>query len=114
MKFLIVDDNEDFRSYIRESIETKDDNCVELDDGLNVNSVYREFKPDWVLLDIMMKKVDGLTAAKRLKEEFPEARFAIVSDFSDKLFREAAIKLGASAFIPKENIFYLTEIIHRK
>jgi DNA-binding NarL/FixJ family response regulator len=114
MKFLIVDDNDDFRSYIRESIETQHDSFVELDDGLNVNSVYRDFKPDWVLLDIIMRNVDGLTAAMRLKEEFPEARFIIVSGFSDKLFREAAVKLGASAFVPKENIFDLTGIIHRK
>ena len=112
MKFLIVDDNEGFRKYLRNLIIKNEDECVELDDGLNVNSVYNEFKPDWVFLDIRMKNVNGFKAAEELRKNFPEARFAIVSDYSDNQFRERASKLGAAAFISKENLFDLYDLVH--
>jgi two-component system, NarL family, response regulator DegU len=112
MKFLIVDDNKQFRAYVRELILTKEDECRELDDGLNVNAVYKEFSPDWVLLDIRMKKMDGFTAAEQLKKNFPDARFAMVSDYADERFRTRAAKLGAAAFIAKENLFELQNVIH--
>ena len=112
MKFLIVDDNERFRTYLRNLIIKKEDECVELDDGLQVSSAYNEFRPDWVLLDIRMKNVSGFKAAEKLKKDFPEARFAIVSDYSDERFRKKASNLGAAAFISKENLFELYELIH--
>ena len=112
MKFLIVDDNERFRTYLRNLIIKKDDECIELDDGSKVSSVYKEFKPDWVLLDIRMKDVNGFEAAEELKKDFPDARFAIVSDYSDERFRKKASNLGAEAFISKENLFELYELVH--
>jgi DNA-binding NarL/FixJ family response regulator len=95
MKYLIVDDNESFRKLIRDEISKNGDVVFELDDGLNVNSVYKEFKPDWVLMDIKMKIVDGLKATDILKREFPRAHVAIVSDYSDERFRDEAKKVGA-------------------
>lgn len=114
MKYLIVDDNETFRAYLREFITRENDEFVELDDGLNVSSVYKEFKPDWVLLDIVMKNVNGIKAAENLKKDYPEATFAIVSDYSDDVYRKRAAKLGCAAFISKENLFELVEIIQSK
>jgi DNA-binding NarL/FixJ family response regulator len=114
MKFLIVDDNETFRTYLREFITKETDEFIELDDGLYVNSFYKDFKPDWVLLDIVMKNVNGIKAAENLKNEFPEATFAIVSDYSDDVYRKRAAKLGCAAFISKENLFELVEIIQSK
>lgn len=116
MKFLIVDDNEKFRSYLREFITGKNDKCVELDDGINVASAFREFKPDLVLLDIVMKKVNGFSAAEKLKKEFPEARIVFVSDYTDKYFKKKAETLGVEGFVPKENLYELKEIIqqHKK
>ena len=104
MKFLIVDDNEQFRSYLKELVVKKGDEFRELDDGLEVNSVYAEFKPDLVLLDIQMKKMNGLVAGELLKSSFPDARFIIVSNFFDKRFCRIAKSIGAEALISKENL----------
>lgn len=114
MKFLIVDDNKIFSTYLREFITKESDQCIELEDGQNVNSVYNEFKPDWVVLDIMMKNANGFKVAEKLKEEFPNARFVIVSDYPDAMFRKKAEELGAAAFISKEDLFELNKIIYGK
>ncbi|MFO7448471.1 MAG: response regulator [Ignavibacteriaceae bacterium] len=112
MRFLIVDDNDAFRAYLKQLVTNANDQCIELHDGLCVNSVYKVFKPDWVLLDIMMKEVNGLKAAENLVKEFPDARFAIISGYSDDIFRKRAEELGAEAFISKDNLFDLIGIIH--
>ena len=111
MKFLIVDDSEQFRAYVREMLQQPGDEWRELDDGMHVNAVYAEFRPDWVLLDIRMKNIDGLVAGERLKKYFPEARFIMVSNFYDERFRQKAKAIGAVALIAKENLQELTELV---
>lgn len=114
MKFLIIDGNKIFRKYLRQFVAKETDQCIELDSGQNVNSIYRNFQPDWVLLDIMLEEPNGFKVAESLKREFPFARFALISDYSDGMFRRKAAKIGAAAFIPKDDLFELTEIIYRR
>jgi DNA-binding NarL/FixJ family response regulator len=111
MKFIIVDDNEQFRAYVRELLVKPGDECRELDNGLLVNDVYNEFRPDWVLLDIQMKPMDGFKTAERLREHYPDAQFAMVSNFCDARFRKKAQMLGAAALISKENLQDLAELV---
>lgn len=104
MRCLVVDENKSFRNYIKELIILNNNECMELDDGINLNSVYREYRPGWVLIDLQMEKMNGFKAAEKLIEEFPEACIALVSDFYDERLRNKAEKIGAAAFIPKENL----------
>lgn len=113
MKFLIVDDNEGFRTYLGELLKNRNDECVELDDGFSVSSVYNDFRPDVVLLDIVMKKVNGFEAAEKLLKEFPQSHIVFVSDYSDERFREKAKKIGVEDFISKENLFELFQVIEK-
>ncbi len=113
MKFLIVDDNREFRTLLREIIHKEGDEFIELDDGLHVNSIYKEFNPDWVLLDIVMKNVNGIKAAEKLIEEFPEARFVFVSGYTEERYRKKASKLGAAGFVSKENLAEIKRILNK-
>jgi len=113
VKFLIVDDNREFRTLLREIIHKEGDEFIELDDGLHVNSIYKEFNPDWVLLDIVMKNVNGIKAAEKLIEEFPEARFVFVSGYTEERYRKKASKLGAAGFVSKENLAEIKRILNK-
>jgi len=111
MKYLIVDDNEQFRAYLREILLRPGDECRELADGAGVNEVYREFQPDWVLLDIRMPQINGFEAGARLKKSYPEACFVIISNYSDDRFSRKAGLIGAAAFIAKDNLEPLLDVV---
>lgn len=111
MMLLIVDDNKQVRRMIRNLVEDLDTEFCECEDGAQALTMYRENLPDWVLMDVHMKEMDGLTATRQLKKAFPKAKVIILTNFTDDKTRRAAIDAGASAFVPKENLFELRNLI---
>lgn len=108
---LIVDDNNEVRRMIRNLVEDLETEFCECDDGAQALSAYQENMPDWVFMDVQMKEMDGLTATRQIKESFPKAKVVILTNYSDAKTQKAAIDAGASAFVGKENLFALREII---
>lgn len=104
MKYLIVDDNPKMRKIIAQIICTEQDIFLECSDGKDTTDVYAEYSPDYVLMDIKMKNMNGILSAKKICEKFPAAKIIIVTDYDTPAFREAARKAGAFAFVPKENL----------
>lgn len=111
MKYLIVDDNAKFRKLVREEISGVGDEVYELDDGLDVLKYYKEVNPDWVILDIQMKTVNGFEALKILKDKYPSAHVLILSNYSDCCYQQKAKSFGADAFLSKENLPELTGLL---
>jgi DNA-binding NarL/FixJ family response regulator len=70
-------------------------------DGGQVLPLVRRLKPDLVLLDLRMPKMDGLTCLSRIRKEFPEIKVAILSVSQDPEQIQTALKRGANAFIVK-------------
>jgi len=108
---LIVDDNNQVRRMIRNLVEDLETDFCECDDGAQALSAYQENHPDWVFMDVQMKEMDGLTATRQIKNAFPKARVIILTNHSDAKTEQAAIEAGASAFVGKENLIALREII---
>ncbi len=104
MKYLIVDDNAEMRKIISQIICTEQDTFWECSDGNEATSAYTEYLPDFVLMDIKMDRINGISATKSIREKFPDARIIIVTDYDTPAFRKAATKAGAFAFVPKENL----------
>jgi CheY-like chemotaxis protein len=108
---LIVDDNFQVRRMIRSLVEDLDADIRECADGAEAISACGEERPDWVLMDVNMKPVDGLTATRQIKKFFPETRVVIVTDHSDPKTRNAAFAAGANGFLGKENLLRLRDLI---
>jgi len=108
---LIVDDNKEVRRMIRNLVEDLDADFCECNDGVQALSAYQKNSPDWVLMDVQMKEMDGLTATRQIKSTFPEAKVIILTNHSDAKTKQAAIEAGASGFVGKENLFALRDII---
>lgn len=104
MKLLIADDNERMRSMLKKLVKGVADEIIECSDGKDAVALYNEVRPDYVLMDIQMKEMDGITATRLIKKDFPLAKVIIVSNFSDQKFRFAAGNAGVSGFVPKENL----------
>ena len=111
MKVLIVDDNEEVRRMIRTFIADLVDEVVECTDGIDVLTAYSDHRPDFILMDLKMKLVDGLTATKQVKQEFPEARIVMVSQWEEQRLRNAATLAGAEAYVGKEDLDPLRKIL---
>ena len=111
MKFLVVDDSECWRYFVK-SVFEKNHDVIECEDGAQVLEAYTEHRPDWVLIDVQMAIMDGLTAALKLKTRFPGARVVFVSQYSDPSFRNQATSMGADGYVTKEDFSQLFAIIH--
>lgn len=111
MKLLIVDDNSKMRRLIKSVVNDLADEVLECEDGADALQSYANFHPDWVLMDVKMPKVDGLTATLSITRTFPDAKICIVTDYGDKKTIEAAKIAGASEYLTKENLYQLRDIL---
>jgi len=111
MKLLIVDDNQPMRHLIKGLLADLTDSITECGDGIDAQASYIEHQPDWVLMDLMMPQVDGLTAARQILTAYPDARIVIITDHESPALREAAQSAGAVGYVLKDNLLNLRELL---
>src|SRR5688572_20327473 len=108
---LIADDNSDVRRMVRSLLEEIDAEVAECSDGGAAIEAYGELLPDWLLMDINMQPVDGLTAMRAILGKHPEARIIIISQYQDARTRDTALVMGAYAFVSKEDLMSVRDLI---
>ena len=111
MKVLIVDDNKQIRELVREYLPSTVVEIYECSDGSEAFELYQKHLPDWVLMDIQMKDVDGITATRQIISAYPKAHVMIVTDHNEDELRKTAFEAGASQYVVKENLFSISEIL---
>jgi two-component system chemotaxis response regulator CheY len=101
-RLLIVDDALFMRKRIREIAESAGwEIAGEAEDGEQAVAIYQQEKPDLVTLDIVMPKLDGVSALKKLMQHDPQARVVMVSAVNQKPKLIECIQAGAIDFIVK-------------
>src|SRR5262245_60350807 len=98
MKVLIVEDSHPVRQIIRSFIEELAEEIHECPDGRDALAAFIRYWPDWVLMDIKMSNVDGLTATRQIKAAFPDARIVMVTGFDEQSLRDEARLAGACGY----------------
>jgi CheY-like chemotaxis protein len=111
MKCLIVEDNAQIREIIKRMVGDLADEIRECEDGDQALAAYEALRPDWALMDIEMKRMDGITATRQLIRAYPEARVIIVTGYADEPLRAAAREAGACGYVLKENLLAIRELI---
>ena len=96
---------------IRKLIEDIDAEILECSDGGEAIEAYDTNLPDFVLMDINMQPLNGLTAAKEILSRHPEARIIIVSRHQDARTRETALAIGVAAFVGKDDLTPLRTLL---
>lgn len=109
--FLIVDDNRQMRFLMKEILRKASDFVYECEDGSEVLAAYNSHKPDWVLMDVEMNRVDGITATAELITHHPQAKIIVVTKYNDANTQEAALRAGAMSFLGKDNLIELRSIV---
>jgi CheY-like chemotaxis protein len=112
MTILIVEDNPTVRRLIRRAISDIADNIFECEDGADALAAYDEHCPDIVLMDVRMRRMDGLSATRQLLRQHPDARIIIVTDYDDDELRNTAHKAGACAYALKHNLTELENVVN--
>ena len=109
---LIVDDSVRMRATVRSLLSPSGAQVVgECGTGAEAVTMYADLRPDWVLMDIAMPGMDGITATQRIRAEHPTAKVIIVTDFGDAALQSAAAEAGAVAYVRKDNLMSILEII---
>ena len=111
LRFLIVEDHPEMRRVIRRLISGIATEIVECDDGGEALEAYANSRPDWVLMDIEMKVMDGITATEQIRAVFPEAKVIIVTNHDNQALRHAAREAGARGYILKDNLFEMRSLL---
>lgn len=106
VEVLIADDHDAFRRAIRSVIECNPAYrvCGEARDGIDAVEKVRQFRPDIVLMDINMPRMDGLHATQIIRREVPDCNVIIVTQNEAKIAREQARIVDAKGFITKSDL----------
>lgn len=103
IKVLIADDQELIRQSLQIVLNSKQD--IEVSDvaanGQEVIPCIRKNKPDIILMDIRMPKMDGVQCTKIIKENYPQIKIIILTTFDDDEYVFNALKYGASGYLLK-------------
>jgi CheY-like chemotaxis protein len=113
MRVLIVEDNAQMRQMIKLFLRGLAVEIDERSDGAEALAAYREFAPDWVVMDIGMDKMDGLEATRQIVAAFPLARIVMLTQYDDPELRRAARKAGAQAYLTKSDLLPLRQLLER-
>jgi CheY-like chemotaxis protein len=103
---LIVDDNIQLRRVIRVQAEAAGlEVCGEAVDGLDAIEKARVLKPDLIILDLSMPRMNGLDAARELSEICPNIPILLYTMHADVIRRSSELPTGITAVVAKtENL----------
>jgi len=102
-RILIVDDNETNRDILRTRLSPHGFELMEASDGEQALSIAREHRPDLILLDVMMPKIDGIEVCRRLKADadLPFMAIVLVTAKADSKDVVAGLEAGADEYLTK-------------
>ncbi len=105
-RILIVDDQEKARQTFRLLLLPHADLsvCGEACDGIEAVAQAKTLKPDLILMDVTMPRMNGIAATRIIRKEVPEADVILVSQNEPAVIREQAAGSTARAYVSKDNI----------
>jgi DNA-binding NarL/FixJ family response regulator len=118
IRVLIADDHSLVRHGLAAIINMEDDTQVvgEAGDGEEAIALWRELRPDVVLMDLRMPRVEGVEAIKRIRAEDPRAGIIVLTTFDHDEDIYAGLRAGAKAYLLKdvepEELFRCIRAVH--
>jgi len=103
MRVLIADDQDFIRRGLRAVLSAEKDIevCAEAIDGRDALAKSLEFRPDIIIMDIIMPRMDGIEATRLLRKALPKAKVLSLSQYDVPEIVNQAEEAGAAAFVSK-------------
>lgn len=108
---MIVDDHQEMRQLLRGTLTKLATDIRECADGSEAVAAFAQERPDWTLMDVAMKGIDGLEATRRIKALFPDARILVLTQHDSPGVRQAARDAGATAFLSKDQLIEIERVL---
>jgi DNA-binding NarL/FixJ family response regulator len=104
-RILLVDDFKPFCAYISKLLGGKPDYQVvgAAFDGLQAIEGAEKLRPDIVLIDIGLPELNGLEAARRIRERVPSSKIVFLTQETAPEIVEEGLRLGASGYVVKQH-----------
>lgn len=104
IRIVIIDDHPLFREGVKRilSMEQEFNVVADGEDGSEVINLVRNHRPDVILMDINMPKLNGVEATKELVKVFPKVKVLILSIHDDESYVSHVLRTGASGYLLKE------------
>jgi two-component system, NarL family, response regulator LiaR len=104
IRVLLVDDHMVVRSGLSTVLSVYDDLKLvgEAGDGEEAIRLCERLQPDVILMDLLMTKMDGVTAIKAIKTRWPQIQIIALTSFKEKEYVEGALKAGANGYLLKD------------
>lgn len=103
IRIVLAEDHAILREGTRRVLEQEPDLEVvaEAEDGEEAVRLAKEFEPDVMLIDIIMPKLNGIEATKRIKALYPTVAVLILSAYDDDQFVFSLLEAGAAGYLLK-------------
>lgn len=105
IRVILVDDYEPWRVFLSTTLRNEQELHLigELSDGLEAVRIAEELRPDLILLDIGLPGLNGIEAARRIREVSPASKILFVSESRSPDIVEEAMSTGAGGFVAKSD-----------
>ncbi len=102
-KILLVDDDPDIIELLEYNLKKEGYETASANDGIQAVEVAKTFKPDLILLDVMMPRQDGIETARQLRQlpDFKDTYILFLTARSEEYTEVAAFDVGADDYIVK-------------
>ncbi len=103
IRIMLVEDHQVVRQGLVALLSTMDDLEIvgSVGDGLEAIEAFRKVEPDVTLIDLQLPKLGGAETIKRIRAEFPQARFIVLTTFDGDEDIYRALQAGARAYLLK-------------
>jgi DNA-binding NarL/FixJ family response regulator len=102
-RILLADDHSITLTGMRTVIEQEHDLVGEVRDGRSLVKDALRLRPDLIVLDIGMPLLNGIEAARQIRDAWPSARFLFVTMHANALYFREAMSIGASGYLLKSS-----------
>jgi DNA-binding NarL/FixJ family response regulator len=105
-RVLVVDDYEPWRSFVNSMLQQKPGVLVadEVSDGITAIEKARELRPDLILLDVGLPGLNGVPAARRIRDVAPQSNIVFVSENRASDVVTEALRTGALGYVLKSDV----------
>jgi len=107
LTIVVADDDPQYREIVRYLLAAASDTVTivgEAEDGEQALTLVCLERPDLVITDLIMPRLDGVALTRRIRQELPETRVILISSHTEDAYRLWASDSGVDAFVSKQVI----------